>query len=128
MANKSNSENKKAREVTRLEALKLSGMAVGGLVVGGAVIGQGIGNARGDEDCQSQCPDGPACTWGDTDKTQQYKYESIPWPNGQGFPDAFARRSHERPDPYFYAQIDRHTEIPSCNRFTGECNYREDGY
>jgi ribonuclease Z len=29
-------------------------------------------------------------------------------------------------DPY--AQIDRSTEIPSCNEVTGVCNYREDGY
>ena len=29
-------------------------------------------------------------------------------------------------DPY--AQIDRSTEIPSCNRVTDACNYREDGY
>ena len=74
MANENDSERKKTREVTRREALKLSGMAVGGLVVGGAVIGQAIGNARADEDCQDLCPDGPACTWGDTDKSQQYSY------------------------------------------------------
>jgi ribonuclease Z len=29
-------------------------------------------------------------------------------------------------DPY--AQIDRSTEIPACNRVTNACNYRDDGY
>ncbi len=74
MANENNSEKKENRMVTRREALKLSGIAVGGLVVGGAMIGQGIGDALADGDCQSQCPASPACTWGDTVKTQQYEY------------------------------------------------------
>ena len=39
-----------------------------------------------------------------------------------------ARYHDENGDGDPYAQIDQASEIPSCNRITGECNFREDGY
>ncbi len=74
MENEENVKKKGMPSVTRREALKLSGKVLGGLVIGGVMISQEVGKALADDDCQSQCPDGPACNWGNFDKTQHYSY------------------------------------------------------
>ncbi|MDA8403082.1 MAG: hypothetical protein M0Z56_02625, partial [Desulfobacteraceae bacterium] len=67
-----NSEKQGARALTRREALKISGLALGGLAIGGAIMTLGTGEALANDGCA--CPDGPACNWGDSAKTQRYSY------------------------------------------------------
>ena len=69
-----NPEKQEPKAVTRREALKLSGLALGGLALGGAMMTLGTVNAHADEACQSQCPEGPGCAWGDSSKSHRYSY------------------------------------------------------